>query len=61
MNKQTTGGALIIVGLIIALVGAFADHIGIGDQPGLGYQQAIVLIVGIIVAIIGLALSRHKS
>ena len=51
MNR--IGVVIVVVGVIIALVSALADPIGIGDEDGFGLKQAAGVIVGIVVAIAG--------
>ncbi len=47
--------ALIVVGIIVAGVGLFADTIGIGGAPGIGWKQLIAIIVGLVMILVGVA------
>ena len=60
MQKQTWGFIFAVVGIIILLISLFADLIGIGGYPGLGYKQIIGIIVGVLIIIIGLILHRKS-
>ena len=64
---QTTGGimgsrglgiVLLIVGVVIALVCALADSIGLGGYPGFGWKQIVGVIVGVVIAVWGLVQMR---
>ena len=61
MNKQMIGWVLVIAGLVIGLIGALADALGIGGQPGFGYKQILAVVAGIIIAVVGLALARQQQ
>jgi tetrahydromethanopterin S-methyltransferase subunit C len=50
---------LILAGIAIALLAAFADVAGYGTGLGFGYYQMIILIGGIVTALIGVALLVH--
>jgi hypothetical protein len=61
MSKQTTGWILVIVGLVLALLAVTADYIGLGvEGSGMGYKQIVLLVIGLLVVIVGLVLSRGK-
>ena len=59
MNKQTIGWVMVIVGLVVALLGALMDSLYAEGQPGIGYKQIFAIVVGVIVAIVGFTLSRQ--
>jgi hypothetical protein len=46
--------ALIVVGLIVAVVSLMADVVGLGAGDGVGWKQIIATIVGVVMVIIGL-------
>lgn len=48
--------SLLIAGVLLMLFALFADTLGIGGGKGFGYQQLIVLIVGLVLALSGSAL-----
>ncbi|MGC4191473.1 MAG: hypothetical protein QM589_09960 [Thermomicrobiales bacterium] len=48
--------ALLIIGVVLILFALFADTLGVGGGRGFGYQQLIVLIVGLVLALSGGAL-----
>jgi len=60
-NRDTTRHAIKVTGITLLCVGAglvvlslVADMLGIGGGEGFGYQQLIVLIVGIVLILGGL-------
>ena len=54
--QNATGTALLIVGTAVALFALLADRLNIGGGEGFGYQQMIVLIIGIVMVLGGLRL-----
>ncbi len=59
MQRKTLGSLLIGIGIIVLLVSLFADVIGIGGHPGLGYKQIIGIVIGIGIAILGWFIPRR--
>ena len=53
MNNKTSTIVLLVVGALILLVSIFADSIGLGEEPGLGFQQTIGVIFGAVVLALG--------
>jgi hypothetical protein len=51
------GWVLVAVGAVIALVGVFADSLGIGGEgpDDFGAKQVAALVVGLVIAAVGLA------
>ncbi len=44
---------MLAIGLLAILLALLADEIGIGGQPGFNWKQAILLAVGVAVALFG--------
>ncbi len=61
MRYNYFGIFLIVVGLAALLISALADPIGIGGQSGFGWKQVVGVIVGGIVAIVGLTQATRKG
>lgn len=58
-GKRIAGIVLLIVGIIVLVLATAADVIGLGLSPEqFGYRQIIGVIAGVIVAAVGLFLSR---
>jgi uncharacterized membrane protein len=55
--QNATAAVLLIVGMALVLFALLADQLGIGGGEGFGYQQMIVLIVGIVMMLGGLRLA----
>lgn len=56
------GPIAIAIGVIIVLVAALADPIGIGaEDSGFGWKQVVGVIVGALVAIAGIAISMRSQ
>jgi hypothetical protein len=57
MNSTRLGWVLVVIGLIVLVVSAFADPIGVGAEgngAGFGWKQATGVVVGGLVAAAGL-------
>jgi uncharacterized membrane protein YiaA len=62
MNEHTrriVGWVIVAVGVVIAIVGALADQIGLGgDGPDeFGGKQIAALVVGVVIALIGIVVA----
>ncbi len=61
MSRKTLGYILVAVGLIVLVVSAFADSLGIGGAPGFGPRQIAGSVGGLVVAIVGFWLATRKA
>lgn len=61
MRRQSFGAALIVLGVALVLISVFADSLGLGGQPGLGWKQILAIAVGLAAAIAGAALARRRT
>jgi hypothetical protein len=52
MSRRQIGIAVALVGVVAALIAALANPLGIGD-PGWGWKQTVLLVVGIVLVICG--------
>lgn len=59
-NKQSTV-IITIIGVGLLAASLFADVIGIGDDPGFGKQQTTGTVVGALIMLVGLALTKKSS
>lgn len=57
---KTAGIVLLVIGIVVLLLSLLADVIGIGGSPVFGYRQIVGVIVGAIVAVVGLVLTLKK-
>ncbi len=55
------GTLLLVIGIVVLLLSALADVIGIGQNPHFGFVQIAGVIVGAVVAVIGFIMSRKKA
>ena len=62
MSTKTIGLILIVLGVIIAVISATADVIGLGNQVqmGFGWRQQLGTAVGVVVAVVGIWLALRK-
>jgi hypothetical protein len=58
-TRKLAGWVIVAIGVVIALIGGLADQIGVGGDgaEGVGGKQVAALIVGIVIALGGLALA----
>ena len=47
---------MVAVGVLAILLALLADEIGLGEQPGFNWKQAILLAVGVAIALFGIAI-----
>jgi len=59
MNR--TAIVLILLGVALALVSGFADAVGVGDDRGFHYRQAIGVGVGAALVIAGIVVQLRSS
>lgn len=56
MSRRTVGLTLAAVGLIVGLLFAMADVIGLGGSAGFGRSQIIGVVVGAVILVVGLGI-----
>lgn len=59
-TRKLAGWIVAAVGLVIAVIGGFADQIGLGEEgPGEGFggRQVAALVVGLVILAAGLGLA----
>ena len=54
MSKSTIAVVLLVAGVLIFLMSAVADPLGIGGAPGIGWKQIVGMVVGVVVAAAGM-------
>jgi peptidoglycan/LPS O-acetylase OafA/YrhL len=61
MSRRAVGLTLTVVGLIVGLLFALADAIGLGGSPGFGRSQIIGIVMGVIILIVGLVILARSG
>jgi len=61
MARKNLALALCAVGLIGALVSAFAEQLGVGRDNGVGPRQITGIVVGVVLLLIGMAMAAKAS
>ena len=56
MNRRSLGAATLVVGVVLVLLAALGDTLGIGGQSGFGWKQAVMLGAGAVIALVGAAM-----
>jgi len=59
MQSPALAKTLMIVGILVVLIAALADPLGLGRSPGFGWRQTLGVIVGALVIAAGLYLRRR--
>ena len=53
-SRQAWSWLMLAVGVVLAFIAIFADRIGVGATPGFGWKQALGLLVGLALIVLGL-------
>lgn len=63
MSVKTIGMILIVIGVVVAVVSAAADLIGLSGATsvGFGWKQQLGTAVGVIIVLVGVWLALRKS
>jgi hypothetical protein len=51
--RRTWSRLMLVAGLLLALASLFADPLGLGGTPGFGWKQALGLLVGAALVVLG--------
>jgi len=57
---MTFAGFLIGIGVLVFLIAAFADPLGLGRHSGFGWVQGLGVVIGVLVGLAGLYSRRRK-
>jgi len=60
-TNKTAPILVLVIGIGLLAASLLADIIGIGDDPGFGSQQTTGTVVGVIIAAVGLYLTRKAK
>jgi len=60
MSKKTVAVVLLVAGVLLFLISAAADPLGIGGYPGIGMKQLAGIVVGVVFAAIGMVRLRAR-
>jgi hypothetical protein len=61
MSDKTVGVVLLVAGVLLFLVSAAADSLGIGGYPGIGMKQLAGIVVGVVIAALGMLKLRSRK
>lgn len=56
MERNLVAGIVVAVGVVLLVISALADPIGLGEGDGFGWKQWAGVIIGAALAVVGLAL-----
>jgi len=52
-EEKKRGKCCSILGVVLIILGLLADVIGIGNMPGFGYKQIIIVVLGVVLIVCG--------
>jgi hypothetical protein len=58
MQNRLFSWVVIGVGVLLALISAFANPLGLGLHPGFGWKKTLGVVVGALIVVAGLYLRR---
>jgi hypothetical protein len=61
MSKKTAWVVLLVAGVLLFLISAAADPLGIGGSPGFGLKQIAGCVVGVLLAAVGMVRMRSPQ
>jgi len=61
MSNKATGVGLLMVGVLLVLISATADSIGLGGAAGFGWKQGAGLVLGVALAALGMVRLRSRT
>jgi hypothetical protein len=61
MQTRAFAWTVIGVGVLLVLIGLFADPLGLGKSAGFGWKQGLGVVIGVVVILAGFYLRRRKS
>ena len=60
MKSPTLGWTVIGVGVLLVLISAFANRLGLGTYPGFGWKKTLGVVIGAAIILIGLYSGRRR-
>jgi hypothetical protein len=61
MQNPAFAKIVMIVGILVVLISALADPLGLGRHPGFGWIQGVGVVIGALAIAVGLYLRRLKA
>lgn len=59
VGRGTWALMLIVAGVLIGLGSLFADALGLGREPGVGWKQGLGVLVGVALVVVGAVTCRR--
>ena len=60
MDQKRWAALIVVLGVVLGLVSALADIIGLGRSPGVGLKQTAGLLAGVVLVMVGLWWGRKS-
>ncbi len=61
MDSPMLARVVIVVGVLLVVISLFADPLGLGRSPGVGWRQTLGAVVGVLVVVAGAYLLRRGN
>jgi hypothetical protein len=60
MSTKATGVGLLVIGVVLLLISATADSLGVGGAPGIGWKQVAGVLLGVAFVVLGVVRLRSR-
>jgi hypothetical protein len=61
MQTSVFAWIVIVVGVLLVILAALADPLGLGRSPGIGWRQGLGVVIGVVVLLLGLYFRRRRT
>lgn len=61
MQTPTFAWIVMVVGVLVVIIAALADRLGLGRSPGFGWRQTLGVVIGVVVLLVGFYLRRRRT
>lgn len=61
MSRKTVGYVVAGLGILVILASVFADTLGLGTVAGFGWKQGVGVVVGLVLAGVGMWLATRRA
>lgn len=58
MSNKIQGIVLLVLGVLLFLLSATADYLGVGGAAGFGWKQIVGVVIGVVIAAVGMVRLR---
>ena len=59
MSRTSVGWAITAIGIVVLIVSALADQIGLGNTDSFGWKQILGVVVGAVIMVLGFIVAKR--